>query len=721
MDPLEYYARQGAALFPIPAGKKAPGSKEFWPAPPDSAGVVRAGSFKDNASRDPAQWEKWRTEHPGCNFGVVAFASQWITLDTDIKPVTGQTAEDARAEAWSMRGELFKSWGMNPDTLPHVQSAHGGWHDHFALPAHIDAATLRQPDAIKGRINVRVKGYTVAAGSYYDGSEKNDAPGHYQLFDNAAPPHAAPPALIEHCAPPKRRETSANVGTHDFDDTKALYQWMAENGAIQSDDDWRNAGMAAKIEFGDAGLEIWETLATRAGGLTAESLNRWNSFDTEPSANAVTLKSILKLARDNGWTGTVRPSVGSMFAGVAQLAPGSAPSIAPFEGVPGPNDPEEYPTPEGGFTKTLAQSLAGFMPPDYLVDGILQRRFCYSITAQTGIGKTVVAMRIAAHVAIGKSICDIGVERGDVLYFAGENPTDVQMRWLGLCKEMALDPNTLNIHVVEGAMHLSKVADRITQEVIAIGRPMALVIVDTAAAYFEEDNDNDNVQAGNHARRLRSLCGLPGGPCVLVLCHPTKNAQDDNLVPRGGGAFLNEVDGNIALRREGDTITAFALVKFRGPEFPPINFGLKVIRDHPQLVDTKGRPVPTIVALPISAAEQQRREEKANRDEDKVLEILCNNPGFGPADIARAMGWGTDGKKATRALQSLEKEKLAKKTKKVWTATPEGQKYFNSIAGAAARPVQTLAPLAPANLAPGQFPTPQRPGTPPPMPPVPGT
>ena len=61
----------------------------------------------------------------------------------------------------------------------------------------------------------------------------------------------------------------------------------------------------------------------------------------------------------------------------------------------------------------------------------------------------------------------------------------------------------------------------------------AAIIVDTAAAHFEEDNDNDNVQAGNHARRLRSLCGLPGGPCVLVLCHPTKNAQDDNLVPQG--------------------------------------------------------------------------------------------------------------------------------------------------------------------------------------------
>src|ERR1700722_5710926 len=58
-----------------------------------------------------------QAERPGCNFGVVAFASQWIILDTDIKPDPTrpeQTAEQARAKARAMRAELFKSWGMNP-------------------------------------------------------------------------------------------------------------------------------------------------------------------------------------------------------------------------------------------------------------------------------------------------------------------------------------------------------------------------------------------------------------------------------------------------------------------------------------------------------------------------------------------------------------------------------------------------------------------------------
>ena len=38
--------------------------------------------------------------------------------------------------------------------------------------------------------------------------------------------------------------------------------------------------------------------------------------------------------------------------------------------------------------QSSAQFIGGFVPPDYLVDGILQRRFVYSLTGKTGSGKT---------------------------------------------------------------------------------------------------------------------------------------------------------------------------------------------------------------------------------------------------------------------------------------------------------------------------------------------
>jgi hypothetical protein len=46
-----------------------------------------------------------------------------------------------------------------------------------------------------------------------------------------------------------------------------------------------------------------------------------------------------------------------------------------------------------------AQFLSGFVPPDYLIEGVLQRRFLYALTASTGHGKTALALLIAQMVA----------------------------------------------------------------------------------------------------------------------------------------------------------------------------------------------------------------------------------------------------------------------------------------------------------------------------------
>ena len=199
---------------------------------------------------------------------------------------------------------------------------------------------------------------------------------------------------------------------------------------------------------------------------------------------------------------------------------------------------------------TSGQFVEGFVPPDYLIDGLLQRRFCYSNTGQTGGGKTALALLIAAHVALGRPLGGREVEQGRVLFFAGENPDDIRMRWIAMADALAFDVQTIDVHFIPGRFSLAELAERIRQE--AERRDgLSLAIVDTSAAYFPGDNENDNVQAGNHARVLRGFTDLRGGPTVLVNCHPPKGAGPDNLTPRGGGAFLAEVDGNLTCSKSG--------------------------------------------------------------------------------------------------------------------------------------------------------------------------
>ena len=51
---------------------------------------------------------------------------------------------------------------------------------------------------------------------------------------------------------------------------------------------------------------------------------------------------------------------------------------------------------------------------------------------------------------------------------------------------------------------------QLEDEVRAVGG-VGAVMVDTSAAFFEGDAENDNVQAGDHGRMLRRLTHLPGG------------------------------------------------------------------------------------------------------------------------------------------------------------------------------------------------------------------
>jgi hypothetical protein len=328
--------------------------------------------------------------------------------------------------------------------------------------------------------------------------------------------------------------------------------------------------------------------------------------------------------------------------------------------------------------QSSSQFVEGFVPPDYLVDGVLQRRFIYSFTARTGSGKTAIALTIAAHVGLGKPIGNLAVAKGRVLIFAGENPDDVRMRWIALAGQMGFDLNNIEVHFIPGTFKISSLIKRIRQEAEALGG-VELVIVDTSAAFFEGDEENSNVQQGAHARRLRDLVTLPGGPCVIVNCHPVKNAADDNLIPRGGGAFVAEMDGNLTGLKEDTIVTLHWQGKFRGPDFAPITFILRTV-PHERLKDSRGRLIPTVIASHLSEAGQEELAATARTNENRLLELLTRRTERQSlADMAKELGWflrnDTPNKmKVKRRLEELAKHKLVEKDRDDWKITDKGRK-----------------------------------------------
>jgi hypothetical protein len=330
-----------------------------------------------------------------------------------------------------------------------------------------------------------------------------------------------------------------------------------------------------------------------------------------------------------------------------------------------------------------AEFVAGFSPPDYLVDGIVQRGRIYSNTGQTGAGKTAVTLRLKAHVLTGMPLNGREVAKGRTLMLSGENPDDVRARWIAQCEQMGLFPDELDAYFIPRVFSIPDALPALHALANSVGG-FSLVIVDTSAAYFQGDEENNNVQLGAHARDLRELTTLAGKPTVVVNCHPTKNASADNLLPRGGGAFIAEIDGNLTSARKDGMVELHWQGKFRGPEFEPIMFELITVTSD-KLKDSRGRHMPTVIAKPLSYSEQATKEKLSDADIQRLLVEMLKYPCATFSELAEACGWrlktGEPHKsKIDRNMKKLKDDKLAKKEAGKWVLTTAGEKVAKRAA-----------------------------------------
>ena len=264
----------------------------------------------------------------------------------------------------------------------------------------------------------------------------------------------------------------------------------------------------------------------------------------------------------------------------------------------------------------------------------MQEGFLYSLTGATGAGKTAITLRLAASIAIGAKFAGRDTKKRRVLYLAAENPTDVRMRWIALAQQMDFVADEIEVFFVEGVFKISEMADSLKSEAEKVGGDFGLVVIDTGPVFYEGDDENNRTQQGRHAVTLRELITIiPGKPAVVVNCHPVKNAAADNLLPAGGGNFLNQVDGNLTAAKTDSTTELHTQGKFRGVEFAPMHFLIKTVT-HERVKDSKGRLIPTVICDWISEQEKERFVRPEGEDEDEMLALIRDNPKASIAELA---------------------------------------------------------------------------------------
>ena len=221
---------------------------------------------------------------------------------------------------------------------------------------------------------------------------------------------------------------------------------------------------------------------------------------------------------------------------------------------------------------------------DFLLKPIIEEGRLHTLTGPTGTGKTAIALLIALHIAIGKPLGAARSGRPACCSWRAKPRRRADAMADHVAAAAARPPEEVDVRFVEGRFGIAEHFDVVARHMEE--RPAGLVIPDTLQAFFSGDDSNSNDQMKEAAETFRGIASL--GPAVMIPAHPVKGATRDRNVPYGGGALLNEVDGNLSLWGPPDAVELSWCGKFRGA-FEPLNFALDV-GNVPDAVRQRRRP-----------------------------------------------------------------------------------------------------------------------------------
>jgi hypothetical protein len=656
------------AVFPVRPGKKLPAMADWQKVATSNPDKLAAFWSPDHLAIGKTRDGRVVYSNPDYNIGVAcgggADGVKLIVVDCDVKG-----GADGPGNLMRLAGEYATDLA---NTLTFATPS-GGRHFVFRAPNG-----LCVPDNSVGKIAPGIDirsagGLIVAPGSVTD-------KGVYSVVDGA-PPLDAPAWLLDPIAAAASRlrdEVKLSVSIapdHPADIAEAKW-WLANAArpAIQGQGgDSTTIATAAKLH----GLGIAEATAldlmTEYYNVDGRCVPLWEPDDLAK-----------KVA--NGYCYAREPfGIDSIQVDFDDLGDEEADAV----GAANDNGGDDTRRKAGTRVLTSGEFVASIRAPNWLIRGIVRRRFFYTLTAATGTGKTALSLLLAASVALGRAIGEHRVSKGRVLYLAGENPDDIGTRWIAMAEKLGFDPTAIDTRFVAGVVDIRKALPVLRENAEAWGG-FDLIIVDTVAAYSTMivKDENDNAQMGAFAEVLRQLVDLPGGPCVIACAHPTKGigktASPDELMPRGGGAFIAAVDGNLTLNADADNDVIYLRHnKLRGPGFDKLAFKLDTIETD-RILTEDGERMPTVVARHIGEDEEIARRNAALVRQDEALRVIVAHPLSSLVDLARFAGWknkngNPDKRKMQTAVDNLEGLKLVRKIGGQPEATSGGKKRLAAL------------------------------------------
>ena len=385
-------------------------------------------------------------------------------------------------------------------------------------------------------------------------------------------------------------------------------------------DQWIELGQALHTEFGEQGLGPWMTwsMAGNKFAGTKDIEVHWKSFH---QGKGVGLGTLFKHAKDNGWEAPTkqaeRKSAVEDFAAVIN--------------APVPSDAPDPSWPE------LSIDLTHLNPIDYLIEGFMAHSF-FILAGQPGVGKTTAVISLCMVMAGFKvDNCEIHSKTRRKSIIVTEDSDQIIRTLFAYSKHYKI--NNLNDWFVvidarrSNVKDLLRLAHNIERHTVNGIKP--LLVLDTANATMDIDNENDNSEVGAYIAAIKQTIFIQQKAPVCILTHTNKtiSRQDSDAMARGASAFTGDATLTGVLFMDEDNQRYLKLTKTRyEPQFREIKFDSITF---PEIVITPAGDMQEIicrVAIPAMSSEQDRRQAAAERQSDKkqqqvqdICDQACNH------------------------------------------------------------------------------------------------
>jgi len=373
-------------------------------------------------------------------------------------------------------------------------------------------------------------------------------------------------------------------------------------------DQWIELGQALHTEFGEAGLGPWMTwsMAGNKFAGTKDIEIHWKSFH---QGKGVGIGTLFKHAKDNGWEPPTkqaeRKSAVEDFAAVI-----NAPVAT--------NAPEVKGWPERQL------SIGQIKPIRYMVKGFWAHSFMV-LAGQPGIGKTTAVISLCMVMAgLKAKDCELTATKKRKTIIVTEDSDQVERTLTGYARHYGISAASLSDWFViidakrSNVKDLLMLAHNVIHHTIDNVRP--LLVLDTANATMDIDNENDNSEVGAYIAALKQTIYIQLDTPVCIITHTNKtiSKSDSDATARGASAFTGDATLTGVLFEDETKTRYMRLVKTRyQPNFREIKFNSDVFADTVLDEDGDIQEQMVLLVVPAMSSEEDRRQAANDRQSDK--------------------------------------------------------------------------------------------------------